>query len=155
MSTCSIQANCCSGDNLQDYPSRIYKIQQRCTDKIEASIHGYVPKRRAEVWSFADPLFRGQWHGWPDEDGNSPKASGKPEVIPPGPLGPYDEVYAKRRAHTEPRIAETEHLPYSDKRKWTPARCKNDAVRVMSKALLRDLWRVWNGMATRGSSQVD
>jgi hypothetical protein len=132
------------------------KRQQKCRDEVEAAIHGYVPRRRAEVWAFlSDSMFRGQWHGWLDEDGKKPETSGKPAVTPPGPRGPYGEVYAKRRAHTESRVAATEHLSNKDPAKWTPARCKNDALRIMSKALVRDLWRVWNGMPARGSADAE
>jgi hypothetical protein len=65
------------------------------------------------------------------------------------PAGPYGIVYANRRAHTASRIAETEEMDFDDKRKWTPKRCLKDACRVMSKALLCDLWRVWNGQPPR------
>jgi hypothetical protein len=50
------------------------------------------------------------------------------------------------RLHTLPRIAETEHLGKKDPAKWTKGRCHNDARRVMTKALLRDLWVSWREM---------
>lgn len=110
--------------------------QQKMRDKEKAELHGYSPKRRAEVWAFcSDSMFRAQWRGADEEAGTQA-----------GPIGPYGEVYAHRRAVTEPRIEATADLPTTDRDKWTKGRCHNDARRIMSKALLRDLWRVWRGI---------
>lgn len=49
------------------------------------------------------------------------------------PNGPYGEIYARRRAHT----AQT----HSD---WTPMHSHMDALRVMMKKYLKDLWGAWN-----------
>lgn len=62
--------------------------------------------------------------------------------------GPYGEVYLRRRAETLPQIAATADLPlwigdYWNPLKWTPGRCHNDAVRIMFKALLKDLHDEW------------
>jgi len=62
--------------------------------------------------------------------------------------GPYGEVYLRRRAETLPRVAATADLPYmvgeyTNPLKWTPGRCHNDAVRIMFKALLKDLHNEW------------
>lgn len=103
--------------------------QARKRDKDEAAAHGYSPRRRAEIWTLADSMFRHQWHGAKEEEG-----------IVAGPSGPYGEVYAYRRAHTAPRIEATADLSFSSPDKWTLARCNNDAKRIMTKALLRDLW---------------
>ena len=65
------------------------------------------------------------------------------DIIPAHSAGPYGEVYGARKAHTLPRVAATADLDDKDDNKWTPARCENDARRVMSKALLRDLWVEW------------
>ena len=46
------------------------------------------------------------------------------------------------------------NLAASDRDKWTKGRCHNDARRIMSKALLRDLWRVWRGLPPRGLEQL-
>jgi hypothetical protein len=111
----------------------------------------YAPKRRAEAWAFcSDSMFRGQWAGDKDEDGNDPKKSGKPVLAPAHAVGPYGEVYGRRRMHTASRVIATESLPTTDRDKWTNGRCHNDARRIMTKALLRDLWRVWRGMPPRG-----
>ena len=119
------------------------KRQQKCRDKDEAERHGYSPKRRAEVWAFcSDSMFRAQWRGG-DEDAG----------IVAGPIGVYGEIYARRRLRTDPRIEATADLPATDRDKWTKGRCHNDARRVMSKALLRDLWRVWRGMPPRGLAE--
>lgn len=121
------------------------KRQQKCRDKAEAERHGYSPKRRAEVWAFcSDSMFRAQWCGADEES-----------ELPARPNGPYGEVYARRRAITDPRIEATADLDASDRDKWTKGRCHNDARRVMSKALLRDLWRVWRGMPPRGIDDAD
>lgn len=110
--------------------------QRRKTGKEAAAEHGYSPSRRAEVFAFiSDSMFRGQWRAADEDTGEAA-----------GPRGPYGEVYARRRAHTEPRIEATEDLPAADSAKWTKGRCHNDARRVMSKALLRDLWRVSKGL---------
>lgn len=93
--------------------------QQRRSDPEEAKAHGYNPRRRAEIWTLADSMFRHQWRG--EKDGVAPHA-----------IGPYGEIYARRKAHTETR-------------EWTMGRRDNDARRVMTKVLLEDLWRVWRG----------
>ena len=103
--------------------------QRKKTDKAQAAVHKYSPGRRAEIWTLADAMFRHQWKGADKENGT-----------PGCPAGPYGEVYAARRIHTEPRIAATADLSNGDPEKWTLARCYNDARRVMIKALLRDLW---------------
>lgn len=119
------------------------KRQQKCRDKDEAERHGYSPKRRAEVWAFcSDSMFRAQWRGADEETG-----------APAGPIGTYGEIYARRRATTDLRIESTADLPTTDRDKWTKGRCHNDARRVMSKALLRDLWRVWRGLPPRGLAE--
>lgn len=92
--------------------------QQRRTNAEEAKAHGYAPRRRAEIWTIADSLFKHQWHGAKkDRDA--------------GPSGPYGQIYARRKAHTATRG-------------WTPAHRDSDARRIMTKALIEDLWRVWN-----------
>lgn len=127
--------------------------QRKKTDKAAAAEHGYSPRRRAQVWSFcSDSMFRHQVAADKDEDGKDPKKSGNPVATPAHATGPYGEVYTKRRAHTLPRVEATADLATGDPAKWTPGRCHNDARRIMTKALLRDLWRVWRGMPPRGSN---
>lgn len=46
--------------------------------------------------------------------------------------GRYRAIYDKRRAHTQ--------LTHPD---WTKGHSHDDAMRIMSKALVRDLWRAW------------
>jgi hypothetical protein len=114
--------------------------QQKKTDKDGALIHGYAPRRRAEAWSVcSDSMFRQQWRGKNPDD---PEGQGYA-------IGPYGAVYAARKAHTLSKIAETEELPFTDRRKWTKKRCDADARRVMTKEFLRDLWRVWHGQEAR------
>lgn len=113
--------------------------QQRRSDPDEALMHGYAPGRRAELWSIADRMFMHQWRGDKEAEGD----------ITGRPIGPYGFVYLQRKRHTLPRIAATEALAFSDRDKWTLARCDKDARRVMSKELLRDLWSVWHGHEAR------
>lgn len=49
-------------------------------------------------------------------------------------VGPYRQVYDRRRQRT----AET----HAD---WTAGHSHGDAIRIMTKELLRDLWLAWNG----------
>lgn len=118
--------------------------QQRKGTAEEAMLHGFSPRRRAEAWSvLSDTMFRQQWRG---TDPDNPESGGMP-------IGPYGEVYRARKAHTLPRISETDSLPFTDRRKWTKKRCDNDARRVMGKEFLRDLWRVWHGKEARHPSR--
>jgi hypothetical protein len=54
------------------------------------------------------------------------------------PNGPYGEIYAARRAHT-----------FKTQPDWTLMHRRRDALRVVMKRLLLDLWRVWNGQPAR------
>jgi len=102
------------------------------------------PERRGQIiGAIADPLFKAQWAAAKDEDGNNPEKSSKPIAVPAHPNGQYGEIYAHRRAATEPRIAATEELPLKHPDKWTKGRCFNDARRVMIKELLADLRTAW------------
>ena len=95
--------------------------QKRVADAEAAKAHGYNPKRRAEIWTIADSMFRHQWAG--AKDGAAAH-----------PTGPYGEVYMRRKSHTS-------------ERDWNGGRKEADARRIMTKALLGDYWRVWRGMA--------
>jgi hypothetical protein len=99
--------------------------QQRRSGAEEAAAHGYSPKRRSEVWTIADSMFRQQWRGAKDD-------------APAQAAGVYGEVYGRRKAHTATR-------------EWTPKHRDNDARRIMAKRLVEDLWRVWNCKAPLGS----
>jgi hypothetical protein len=105
-----------------------------------------------------------QWAGEKtlDADGKDPEKTGKPvaTTVPAHALGTYGEIYARRRAQTAIRVEATADLPATigerfNPEKWTKSRCHNDARRVMSKALLRDLWRVWRGLPPRGLAPAD
>lgn len=96
--------------------------QRRVTDATAAEQHGYNPRRRSEIWTIADSMFRHQWAGTNEEAGTAAH-----------PAGPYGAVYMRRKSHTEGR-------------EWTGGRRENDARRVMTKALIEDYWRVWRGM---------
>lgn len=94
--------------------------------------HGYSPKRRSIVYVTAETLFRKQWAGARDNDGVDPRKSGKPAATEAGPTGPYGQIYKARKDRTA--------ITHPD---WTRAHAHNDALRIMSKALLRDLWIAW------------
>jgi hypothetical protein len=96
--------------------------QRRKSGAEAAAEHAYSPRRRAEIWAITDSLFRHQWRG--QKDG-----------VPAHARGHYGEVYAHRKAHTTTR----------NDPDWTPKRRDNDARRIMSKFLVENLWRVWNG----------
>ena len=53
-------------------------------------------------------------------------------------VGPYGEVYARRKERT----AWSNFIA-------TPKHRDNDARRIMTKAVIEDLWRVWNGKLPR------
>lgn len=108
--------------------------------------HGYKPARRAALWVIGDVLFRAQWRGAKSDDDTG-------EIISEAhPIGPYGEIYAKRRAHTALRIEATTALPKGHREKWNLARCHADARRVMTKALIADLWAAWRDAAGKGGS---
>lgn len=135
--------------------------QRKKTDKAQAAAHGYSPKRRSELWTLAASMIKHQWNAeklrcrCSNQPTNFECVDGAPvcekcgapgisaDIIPAHAAGPYGEVYAVRKAHTLPRIAATADLDSKSPDKWTAGRCNNDAVRIMSKALLRDLWVEW------------
>lgn len=92
--------------------------------------HGYNPARRAEIWAIADSMFKHQWAGDKDEDGGNPLKTKKPVAVPAHATGPYGEVYGTRKMRTSNTIILPKHKD-------------NDARRVMTKRLIRDLWREW------------
>jgi hypothetical protein len=51
------------------------------------------------------------------------------------PNGPYGEIYAARRAKTAMLHPE-----------WTPKHSHDDALRIMTKELLKNLWKAWTAM---------
>jgi len=145
--------------------------QRLVRDKEEAIRQGYNPARRAEIYTFlSDSMFRQQWNGERlncESCGTTTKfewknglpvckecgaAGDDSEVVLAHAAGHYGEVYARRRAVTGPRILATDNFDDKDREKWTPKRCDNDARRVMSKSLLRDLYRVCRGLPPRGFS---
>ena len=139
--------------------------QQRKTGAEAAAAHGYSPQRRAEVWTIGDSLFRHQWRGAKDMDGKDAAKTGKPVAVPAHPLGPYGKVYGRRKEHTasindvggyaERAQAIVERMRREGKApqaenvagRLTRKHLDNDARRVMTKALVEAVWRVWNGKA--------
>lgn len=103
--------------------------QRRKSGADAAAAHSYNPARRAEIWTISDSMFRHQWSGARDD-------------MPAAPKGPYGVVYAVRKAHTINREG------------WTLARRENDARRIMTKFLIENLWRVWNGKRALEPSEI-
>jgi hypothetical protein len=98
--------------------------QRKCADKDKAAAHGYNPKRRAEVYAFlSDAMMRHQWRG--EKDGVAAHA-----------IGPYGEVYGRRKAATLGKTDDT-GKPWSDKHR------DQDARRVASKEVIRDMFMAW------------
>ncbi len=94
----------------------------------------YSPQRQAEIYSvITDPLFRAQTVA-------ARRVGGDHRVLDTQftDVAPYRLVYDARRVHT----AET----HPD---WTKMHSHKDALRIMTKALIRDLWCAWNGRAVR------
>lgn len=82
---------------------------------------GYAPRRRAEVFAMMDPLFRAQAESADKETGAILR-----------PAGLYRTVYDARKARAG--------LAHPD---WTKMHLHMDALRVMTKHAIRDLWREW------------
>jgi hypothetical protein len=83
---------------------------------------GYSPRRRAEVFAvISEPLLKAQLIG--KEKSGTKHGQAK---------GPYGEIYVRRREHLDEAHPD-----------WTPKHCQMDALRVMTKILLRDLLREW------------
>ncbi len=98
-------------------------------------------------------------------DGKDAAKTGKPVAVPAHPLGPYGKVYGRRKEHTasindvggyaERAQAIVERMRREGKApqaenvagRLTRKHLDNDARRVMTKALVEAVWRVWNGKA--------
>lgn len=84
---------------------------------------GYRPQRLAEIYAcVAIPMAQGK----------QLEAAKKSGTEYGRPLGPYGEIYVRRRELTAQRYPE-----------WTRAHARADALRIMSKRVIRDLWRAW------------
>jgi hypothetical protein len=93
----------------------------RALTKEEWTEAGFSGERYAQVSQVAQFLWMKQWTGKnKTEDG-----VGKPD-------GPYGEIYFKRRQHT----AETHP-------EWTDLHAHKDALRIMMKQFLKNLWVAW------------
>lgn len=100
------------------------KWRPRALSAEEWVEHPFSGERYALMFSLADSLFRAQWI--------SAKKSDTEDGVPDGP---YGEIYAKRRAHTLQTHPE-----------WTKQHRRQDALRVMMKTLLKDLWTAWRDL---------
>jgi hypothetical protein len=97
-----------------------WKAGELTADEWRAA--GYVARRRAELHAFIDEaMFYHQREG--------AEKSGLEFGLA---KGPYGEVYIKRREATK--------LSHPD---WTKLHADNDARRIMTKALVKDLWQAW------------
>lgn len=94
--------------------------------------------KAASTWRMKGGLSAEQW----SDAGYSPRRRAEVYAVISEPLfraqsvaqGPYRAIYDRRRERT----AETNP-------DWTKAHSHMDALRVMTKYLLRDLWQEWNG----------
>lgn len=84
--------------------------------------HPFAGERYALMFSISDSLWRAQWI--------SAKKSETEDGLPDGP---YGQVYADRRAHT-----------FTTHPDWTKMHRRMDALRVMMKQFLLDLWTEWH-----------
>lgn len=84
--------------------------------------HPFAGERYALMFSIADSLWRAQWV--------SAKKAGAEEGHADGV---YGEVYAARRAHT-----------FTTHPDWSKMHRRMDALRVMMKKFLADLWSEWH-----------
>lgn len=83
---------------------------------------GYSPHRRAQIHAcVAEPMLKHQI-----------TAAAKTETEFGRPKGRYGEVYVERREKTK--------IDHPD---WPKAHAHADAMRIMSKALVADLWAAW------------
>ncbi len=143
--------------------------QRRWSDKDKALRVGYSPRRRAEIWSIADPFFRHQWAGDKDAAGRNPAKTKQPVAEPAHPTSLYGEIYAERKARLLARNETGENAaraarevesargrrvaPHPDNLagRLSAAHIENDARRIMTKALIRDLWREWRWRVAAGT----
>lgn len=82
---------------------------------------GYNPKRCAEMFKITGSLLKAQLIGKAKTESGETEADGR-----------YGEIYLRRRRHTAVTHPE-----------WTKMHSLMDAQRVVSKALVRDMWRAW------------
>jgi hypothetical protein len=82
-------------------------------------------ERYSLIEQLAESLFKKQWIGAAKADN---EGEGRPN-------GVYGEIYAKRRKHT------AQHHP-----DWTKQHSFRDALRIMMKCFLKDLWSEWNAV---------
>jgi len=104
----------------------------------------YRPRFLADVFAFIyDSMFKHQWRGDKDEDGNDPKKSKKPVAVPAHAIGAYGEVYGRKRSEYLPRVAATMHLDPKHPDKWTLKRVDMAARRYMAQRVMEDVRKQW------------
>lgn len=95
---------------------------------------GYSPQRRAEIHGVVSvPLLRAQTVAARRAGGGQSTCDAQERVA-----APYRLIYDNRRSHTA--------ATHPD---WTKAHSYNDALRIMTKALILHLWCAWSGRAVR------
>ncbi len=124
-----------NGRAMSNWKSEFGRMGDAALTSKEWTDAKYAPRRRAEIYScVGDPLSKHQLE--------SVKKSGAPYGRP---KGPYGEVYVRRREHTALTHPE---MPMKNKKNppephWTKGHQRGDAVRVMTKSLISDLWSEW------------
>jgi hypothetical protein len=101
------------------------KWRPRTLEKEEWTDVCFSPVRYAMMKQLSIWLRNAQWIGAK----KTGTGTGKPD-------GHYGTVYAMRRAHTA--------ITHPD---WTPGHAQSDALRVMFKEFLKDLWKEWRKAA--------
>lgn len=108
--------------------------QRRVKNAEEALRHGYSGQRRAEMYAFFDDkLLMAQWRGDKKENGKVLLNDDGEPLIPAHAIGPYGEIYGRKKA---------EYLARDDK-EWHKTRCDRAARRYMTKQVLKHLWKAW------------
>jgi hypothetical protein len=91
----------------------------------EWTVLGYSPERCSIAFSLADSMFRHQI-----------TSAAKSDTTYGAAKGPYGAAYVSRRERTSDTHPE-----------WNKAHAHADALRVMMKALIRDMWVIWHRTA--------
>ena len=106
---------------------------------------GYSPRRRAEIYSMVgDPMGRLQWEAAKKSGTEFGRATGR-----------YGEIYVARRERT--KVSHPAGTPAQckiDPLRWTKAHSHMDGLRIMTKALISDLWSEWRGSGRKLSATM-
>lgn len=147
---------------------------EHTSDKAEMDqrwiAHGYNRRRRSESWNAVSSMFKHQWRGDRDADGNNPAETKKPVAVPAHAIGPYGEVYGNRKVeetakneagdYAEQAAEQVRKLRAAKKPvpqlnldgKLTAAHIDNRARRYMEKRVIKHLWQAWRADVRNGGA---